>query len=152
MKFVYLLTFLVIAFLSVSRGEPSDEVATVEEREKQYCIAKFVIEREMLDFNGVNLNPDNIPTEDIDCETIIKNRKTKDEKFIEDYFVKDNLKENQRTCIRQVFEETNYYDWLLAKYAFAKVETGRTRAAQNHYTIEDKSKFMEQKMVTCKNL
>lgn len=81
---------------------------------QNYCFTKFVIESKLIDVKNVDVNPKKISTSDIDCQAMIKERKTEREKKLLETLRNRKLTDEQVQCIMDKFQIERAFDSNLA--------------------------------------
>lgn len=92
-------------------GFKNETIAALTEN---YCAAKFVVENNFISVPNVNLNPNKIATENLNCTAIISNkRKAEKEKVRYDNRYKD-FSETQIDCVMKKYRSFKVFETALA--------------------------------------
>lgn len=92
---------------STSIGKPSTQ-------EVSYCLTKFVIDHNFTDLENVNVNPENISTTNINCDTILAEQITRTRNEAEESFKKENVTSRALNCSMEIFDSRKIYEmaWI----------------------------------------
>lgn len=97
---------------------------------KNYCVTKYLVENVHTHLLTINLNPENIPTRNLDCDSVVTNVKAYFNKELND--VLEIFKESERNCIKTGFESEKFVNYFLMLGVSDSIEA----------SLEDKEKFL----------
>ena len=111
---------VVACFAEKEFGELFDQIFQKDDQEDyvgDYCARKFVVENNLIDVKKfhVNKNPNNLNTEDVKCEEIIKQHFKEAEVELRQHLLKD-LNENAQKidCLVRIYHENHFLNKTLA--------------------------------------
>lgn len=97
--------------------------------ESTYCLAKYVTDNEILDLSDVNLNPNNIGIETLNCSLLVAEEKCKDEVRVRDHITLRD--EAAVACLMNVYRENKIFELDFASLVLRDLEmSAETRRLQ----------------------
>lgn len=119
--------------------EHNDTVAGIE---SDYCLAKYVTDRNILALPNVNLNPNNVATEKLDCNVVMEEEMNKaKENFRSNITLSD---ETMIECIMNWYEENKIFDLDIASIVLSKLEMStETKCSELNKVNKNRAIFAE---------
>lgn len=110
--------------------------------EYEYCLAKYAVDNKVLELDGVEMNPQHIDSESVDCENIIEVDKRKSEKDLVDKASSTVTGERAISCLVNKYRDSNIYDWNVALKVVNKLDFSRgSRQVQAYRSTKKIAEF-----------
>jgi len=113
---------------------------TLAALESYYCLTKYAADNKVLPLDNVELNPDNIKTEDVDCSAIIAR-----ERRIEERDIRNKLQSKSPaviSCVMNAYKSDKLFDWGVAAKILDKVDLPKeTKKLGRDQLVEKLSSF-----------
>ncbi|CRK92413.1 CLUMA_CG005972, isoform A [Clunio marinus] len=106
--------------------------------QSHYCMAKYVIDEEIIDVGNVNINPSNIDTAAANCDTVISNAKAEVEAQLRDKYKEQNLSQSKINCIMRSFRRNKMFENSIALGALENLEISLETKRENKERVENK--------------
>lgn len=98
---------------------------TLEALEHNYCVTKYCMDSKILELENYETNPNQIPTDDINCTAIIDIDRNNAEKEFADEYITTAEMIAAKNCIMQVYRDEKRYEWFAALYVLGDVVFAR---------------------------
>ncbi len=91
---------------------PRDE--TLELYQREYCLAKYVVDNRLLELTNVNLNPHYIDLDRINCDSIIDVERSKTENELSDKLSATEAGRGSMDCVMNAFKSADAFGYKIA--------------------------------------
>lgn len=80
----------------------------------EYCLAKYAVDHKVLELGNVEMNPQQIDEDGVDCDHIIDLDKRKNEKMLTDKASATSQGSGSTSCVIDSYRSLKIYDWAVA--------------------------------------
>lgn len=123
--------------------------ATLSSEEK-YCIIKHVIDQKAIDLKNVNVNPDDISTESLDCDATIRDRKTKSQnEYFKAIDSEEKIPLRVKTCMKSLYDSQNIFENEIAEISLELVDLPRESRSTNQEILKQDLAEFQQSAIFC---
>lgn len=115
----------------------------------EYCLAKYARDNNLLEFGNVEINPQHIDPDSVDCDQIVATDKRNVEKDLIDG-ASDTFKgERSRRCVVNLFRSGKMYDWEVACKVARKLDFLRATKEAKINRLFDKIGEFVSSIIVC---
>lgn len=116
---------------------------SVEAAQDEYCLVKYAVDKKVLELGNLDMNPQNIDSNSVDCDHIIDIDKRKKEKELTDRSFMRLQEHPSMSCIEDNYRNMKVYDWGIALKLINKLDFSReTKEAEINKIFEKIGKFI----------
>ncbi len=80
----------------------------------EYCMAKYVVDNDLLEVNNLDINPQRIDTNNVNCDYIIDVERSKTEKELSDKLSATPEGQRSLSCVLNAFRSGNMFGYKIA--------------------------------------
>ena len=92
---------------------------------------KTSIDKDLINIENIDVNPDNIDTSNVDCNTIFENRKTDIVRELRIKYNELGMFNNQINCIINLLTNSDFFDTSIALETLEKIDIEPSVRAKN---------------------
>jgi len=136
-------------FDSIMKNDDEEE-DTLDEKQNDYCIRKYVVDKELVDTKifTINLNPDNIEL-NFECEDRIEDMFESLEEVIKDSFETANQSKKQLRCMNKALRTGKAGEYIAKVSVLSEVQLTDDQKKEFRVEFIEKLKGYYQEMIKC---
>lgn len=125
---------------------------TTTTKHKKYCSRKFVIDHGYLKVSGLNVNPEGIPTANINCDAFVSFEKTKHLNELRDELSQRRMKGDQVKCAVDLYDAEKMFEYSLLGDVLSMTEVSNAVKNRHRDAISRNKKRYEMSFISCLKL
>lgn len=134
-------------FIKIFNNQLKNE--TSEAHEHEYCMAKYVVDNQLLELNNVDLNQHQIDTESVDCD-IIDVEQSKTERELIGKLSATEAGQRSSDCVMNAYRNGNMFGWKVALKALNYLDiTNQVKEVQTNRVSKKVDEFRNKLISEC---